>query len=565
MRMLQFRVLYREFLFRLVDRDLLSVSAQGDASRLVGRLAALLTIFSIPFALPIIGLGNSQLSHDELLVTAWGAEYALIATTMLIVGLFSVLSWNSTYPDRRDILVLGPLPVRASTIFLSKLAALAVALSLAVIIFNAASFIVLPLAFAAPDATPLDLLLSVNTYRLLAAFWITMFASGAFILCSVLAVQGLIGLLPRRLYLRASAFLQMTAFCLFLAGYFLQPSLVSLKALTATQNRSILVWCPSYWFLGLFQQLNGSASGPAHSILVTLATRAWMGLGITIATVIVAFLLSYYRTLRKIVEQPDIVPRSPWLNWSPSLGSTIDTAIAYFSIRSLCRSSHHRLLLAFYSGLGFAIAILFLKTPVVQELSASSADQLLASAKPTCAGIELRNALRLDHRASRGIADSVRASSQLDFPYHTNSSSQQIFRSDPPRRVRRRARANLDWCGGTIPGSLALASGARASRCSSPARNPSCRIVATWLPHDSIHLFLSARKNQPPYHLLALLNAGPECDLLERRIRTASASGPKEIPIDDRCSGPCLLYSPGGGEQEPPKAWNCNTTKNCRR
>jgi ABC-type Na+ transport system ATPase subunit NatA len=117
----QFSVLYREFLFRLVDRDLLSVSAQGDASRLLGRLAALLIVLSIPFALPIIGLGNSQLSHDELLITTWGPEFALIATTMLIVGLFSVLSWNSNYPERRDVLVLGPLPVRASTIFFLNL------------------------------------------------------------------------------------------------------------------------------------------------------------------------------------------------------------------------------------------------------------------------------------------------------------------------------------------------------------------------------------------------------------------------------------------------------------
>lgn len=370
---LQFRVLYREFLFRLVDRDVLSVSAQGDASRLLGRLAALLVIFSIPFAFPLIALGNSRLSHDELLVTAWGAEYALISTTMLIVGLFAVLSWNATYPDHRDVMVLGPLPVRASTVFLSKLAALAVALSLTVVIFNAASFIVLPLAFAPRDATPLDLLFSLDTCRLACAFWITLFASGLFILCNVLAVQGIIGLLPRRLYLRASVFLQLITFCAFLTGYFLQPSLTSLKALTAVENRSLLVCSPSYWFLGLFQQLNGSASGPGHSVIAALATHAWVGLAVSIATAGVAFLLSYYRALRNVVEQPDIVPRSPRFNWSPNFGNTIDTAVTYFALRSLCRSSRHRLLLAFYLGLGFATVILFLKTPVVQELSASSA------------------------------------------------------------------------------------------------------------------------------------------------------------------------------------------------
>ena len=184
MRKLQFRVLYREFLFRLADRDVLSVSAQGDAGRLLGQLATLLILLSIPFAFAILHLGNSRLPHHKLLVTAWGAEHALIATTMLIVGLFAVLSWDSAYPDRRDVLVLAPLPIRASTIFLSKIAALAVALSLTIVIFNTASFLVLPLAFAPPEATPLDLLLSITTYRLIAAFWITMFASGAFISCA---------------------------------------------------------------------------------------------------------------------------------------------------------------------------------------------------------------------------------------------------------------------------------------------------------------------------------------------------------------------------------------------
>jgi hypothetical protein len=40
----QFRVLYREFLFRMIDLDMLS--AQGDAGRLFGQFAGLLVYFS---------------------------------------------------------------------------------------------------------------------------------------------------------------------------------------------------------------------------------------------------------------------------------------------------------------------------------------------------------------------------------------------------------------------------------------------------------------------------------------------------------------------------------------
>ncbi len=59
-----------------------------------------------------------------------------------------------------------------------------------------------------------------------AAYWFTLIASSLFLYCSVLTVQGLTALLlPRRLFLRLSAILQLAAFGLFFSVYFLQPSL----------------------------------------------------------------------------------------------------------------------------------------------------------------------------------------------------------------------------------------------------------------------------------------------------------------------------------------------------
>jgi hypothetical protein len=373
MRERQFGVLYREFLFRLVDREVLSAGAQGDANKLLGRLAAILVLTGIPFGVAALGIGDSRESQRMKLVAAWGIEHALIATTMLIVGLFAVLSWDSAYPDRRDALVLGPLPIRASTIFLSKIAALAVALSLTVAIFNAPSGLLLPIALAPHESTPLDWLLSLQFYRSMAAYWITMFAAGAFVFCAVLVVQGVAGQLPRRLFLRVSAFLQLAAFCAFLAGYFLEPSLASQSAISAEANRRLLLWLPSYWFLGLFQQCNGSLDISARPVLLDLANRAWIGLGVVSLTSALALLLSYFRTLCKIVEQPDIVPGSRRFHWLPRFGNSIAIAITQFSIRSLIRSRRHRVLVSFYSGIGFAVVILFLKTPVARNFAAVSA------------------------------------------------------------------------------------------------------------------------------------------------------------------------------------------------
>jgi CubicO group peptidase (beta-lactamase class C family) len=189
------------------------------------------------------------------------------------------------------------------------------------------------------------------------AYWITMLAAGAFVFCCVLAVQGIAAqILPRRWFLRVSAFLQVAVFCLLVTAYFLQKS--PSAVLMTGPRQPWISWIPSYWFTGLYQQLSGSLQ-PA---LAPLARRAWLGSLIAVGVTAVAYAASYLRTLRRIVEEPDIAPgnRSRRL---PRFGGSFATALAQFSIRSLLRSRRHRMIYAFYLGVGFAVAILFLKTP----------------------------------------------------------------------------------------------------------------------------------------------------------------------------------------------------------
>lgn len=355
---LQFRVLYREFLFRMVDLELLS--AQGDITKLLGQFAGLLIFISVSLGLGALIFDTRKMNAQKLVTATWGIEHFLIATTMLVVGLFAVLSWDSTFPDRRDVLVLAPLPIRPRTLFLAKVAALATALSLTVAALNGFSGITWPLMALTPVNSGL-----IGLVRTLAAYWITVLAAGAFIFCSLLAVQGLAAQLPRRRFLRLAAFLQMAAFCLFLCVYFLQPQLATPGALAAPQNQRTLAWLPSYWFLGLFQVLNGSlpeeGPGGGRVAIVLLARRASLGLVIAGFSAGAAFLLSYFRTLRKIVEEPDIVPGARGAKWPLRFGNALQTAVVQFSIRTLLRSRQHRVILAFYLGIGFAITILLLQ------------------------------------------------------------------------------------------------------------------------------------------------------------------------------------------------------------
>src|SRR5262249_14101661 len=126
----QFRVLYRQFLFRMIDLDLLSSYAQGDSNKLLGQFASLLIFTSVILSLGAVGSPRTPIAK---LVTAWSMEHLMIATTMLVVGVFAVLNWDSTFPNRADVLVLAPLPVRPRTLFVAKIAASGAAMSLTVL------------------------------------------------------------------------------------------------------------------------------------------------------------------------------------------------------------------------------------------------------------------------------------------------------------------------------------------------------------------------------------------------------------------------------------------------
>jgi len=345
----QFRVLYREFLLRVIDLELLS--ADADTARLLGQFAALFAGMSWLFTFWLIFAG-SGLSKIFLLVM----EHFLIATTMIVVALLSVFCWDSIFPDRRDVLVLAPLPIRARTLFRAKMAAVLSALCLSVVSLNIFSGLIWPRMFSITNGGGLS-----GMSRSMAAYWITMVLAGAFMFCCVIGVQGIASqLLPRQQFLRLSALLQVAAFFLFLGIYILEPSLETPKALAAPENQRLLAWLPSYWFFGLFQQLNGSML----PVFAPLVRRAWIGLGVSGSVAVFVTLRAYLRTMGKIVEQPDILPGTHRSNWSPRFGALLQTSIVLFGLRTLLRSKQHRVLLAFYLGTGFAAMLAYIRTPL---------------------------------------------------------------------------------------------------------------------------------------------------------------------------------------------------------
>jgi hypothetical protein len=355
---LQFRTLYRVFFLRLVDLDLLS--ADADLTRLIGQFAVIFCTFSFVISIPLMLMNGGTLAMTD----AWMFEHFLIETTMTVAGLIVVLNWDAAFPDKRDLLVLAPLPVRKSMLFVAKVSALFAAPALAVVALNCFSGLLWPFLFRADNSGFMGML------RAIPAYWFTIFAASGFLVLTILTLQGLAAnLLPRQMFLRLSAVLQAAIMCILVSVYLLEPSLESPAALTSPQNQRLLEWLPSYWFLALFNQLNGSM----HPALVPLARRAWAGLAISMIGTCTALLLCYFRLMPKIVEQPDILPQARFASRSPSFGSPLTEALTLFSLRTLLRSRQHRMIFSFYLGIGLTIIIGYVNTTPTGLRSAKAA------------------------------------------------------------------------------------------------------------------------------------------------------------------------------------------------
>jgi hypothetical protein len=422
---LQFLVLYRQFLFRMVDLEILSPQAQGDMGKLFGQFASLMISISVGFA--IIGLSSSggRLPPLPRVLFQWTLEHFLIAATMLIAGIFALLSWDATFPDKRDVMALGPLPIRPRTLFLAKITGVGLALSLAVITLHSlCSFTFIggvnlqPAIVFAGQSIP-QTGGFIGFIRTFAAYWTVMFAAAAFIFGCVLTLQGIAALLlPRTLYLRASSGLQLTAFCVMVCGALLEPTEANPRSLAAAQGNGFAAWQFTFWFLGLFQEIKGSSALPI------LAHRAWLGLASIALLTAAVYSLAYFRMMRKIVEEPDILPSARGLRWLPSFGNSFQTAIGQFSIHSLLRSRQHRMILAFYLGIAFAANVLLLRMPAARDranswavLGAPLLATTIISMLVSVVGMRIAFAMPLDLKANwifriapvRGGLDCLRA------------------------------------------------------------------------------------------------------------------------------------------------------------
>ena len=349
---LQFRVLYRQFLLRVIDLESLSIDA--DIPRFVGQFAGVLIIISVFRTLGFLIVSQGGTDREGMVYMGMYTMQSWLSGSMHIAGLTAVVTWDNIFPDRRDAMVLGPLPVKPRIILAAKLASAASLLGVGVLAFNCGIGTVLPLVAGGILRFPWMLL----------AYWFSVGGAAIFIFAAVLTVQGLLAaFLPQRWFLRLSAILQLAGFAACLSAWLFQPRFGSTEEFATAQQHGILARWPMFWFFGLFCQITGIF--PVE--LKTPALYAFGGLAAAVGGAVASLLLCYLRTMKKTVEEPDLVPGRNSAQWLFPLGNSLHTAVVRFSMRSLARSRQHRVIYAFFLAIVFAIAVSSLAQVAVEH------------------------------------------------------------------------------------------------------------------------------------------------------------------------------------------------------
>lgn len=287
----------------------------------------------------IASLKNAQRFQSVLAAD----ELFYLSASFVLITLVATLQWQSLFPGERDFQVLSPLPIARTDIFVSRLTALALFLSIFLVTFN------LPPALAFPAFAAGPYPMAPFSQRV-AAQLVSGLGASLHAFFSVLAVQGIcLTLLPHRWRSTVSFLIQSTLLTLTIALIPIVWHTPGLNRLLDTRA-AWLTWIPSLWWVGVCEVLRGSPDPWFHM----LANRALVAVTLSIAIVAAAY-FQLYRRFSDFAQPPRPVSpnRSPWL----FLARRQDSGVLAFIVWTLTRSAQHRLVLSAISAVGAALAL----------------------------------------------------------------------------------------------------------------------------------------------------------------------------------------------------------------
>lgn len=288
-------ILWRTFLEQFVANE----SATSDLQMrraILGVLAFLVTpgIYLMMRTLPdyeLIRLVAAARNMPELVETKLAQMTVIfVVYSMVTTGLITVFIWDCLVFDKRDAMVLGPLPLRGTTIVAAKLGALATFLLGASLAVNLTSGI--PYAFVTGGNEG-------RILRHLSGHLAGTIGGAVFVFSTIVLVRGLLVLAGRaNIVAAAGSFLQF-AFMSAVLCFMMVPMMMG-DAQPVFLSTETGDWIPTSWFFGLFETLRGSH----EQGLEVLAQRAAVAVPVSVASAVAVTFAGYWKQMRAALAPP---------------------------------------------------------------------------------------------------------------------------------------------------------------------------------------------------------------------------------------------------------------------
>jgi hypothetical protein len=354
----QFDALVGHFFGRFFDNEFVARNTEIQVT--VTKMLALLASPGIilPFLRYTTYLGLDAMPREMRNPMLWSDRCLYLSFSMLVMGAVTVLEWDALFPDRRDYATLMPLPIHSRTIFLGKVAALALFLVAFTVSVNLVSTVTFPaVSYRGPGAWFPSML---GLFRTMAAHGISILASSAFAFLFLVALEGvLLNVFSVRWFRKMSAYVQGAMVFVLLWLFFLFPNIAASIAQLKAENSTVLYAFPPAWFLGLNEVMLGSRD----AVFVALAHRAEMALGLVFLVAGFSYTAAYRRHVRRTLESTEggdstrtALHERIGLIADRIAPDSVERATVAFIGKTMARSSKHRIFLAAYAGVGFALA-----------------------------------------------------------------------------------------------------------------------------------------------------------------------------------------------------------------